>query len=216
MTPDVSSRGVPVPDVDEFPLQEPPQHDRGRGSTARLCSTTPSARESRLQRQTAGTLGSTECLAASRLHKAKGRERRVDYLSPELQAQFVEARKNNQRNWLDHGVVELLTKEQQETLPTDRVLILCRLEVDKNKAIRRGKSYEEPPLRAKPRLVAHGFKDPDAFAGTIKTDVPTSPAEAIAILVHLATSMRWHLHHGDVESVFLGRRVIKFPKATGG
>ena len=140
----------------------------------------------------------------------------MDCLSPELQAQFVEARKNNQRNWLAHGVVELLTKEPQETLPTDRVLFLCRLEVDKNKAIRRGKSYEEPPLRAKPRFVVHGFKDPDALAGKIKTDVPTSPAEAIAILVHLATSMRWHLHHGVVESIFLGGRVIEFPKATGG
>ena len=175
-------------------------------------ATTPSARESRLQRQTGGTLASTECRAASRLHKAKGRECRVDYLSPELQAQFVEARKNNQRNWLDHGVVELLTKEQQETLPTDRVLILCRLEVDKNKAVRRGTSYEEPPLRAKLRLVVQGFKDPDALAGTIKTDVPTSPAEAIAILVHLATSMRLRLHHGDVESVFLGGRVVKVAK----
>ena len=177
---------------------------------------TPSGRESRPQRQTAGTLGSTECLAASRLHKAKGRELRVECLSPELQAQFVEARKKDRRNWLDHGVVELLTKEPQETVPADRALALCRLEVDKNKAIRRGQSYEEPPLRAKPRLVVHGFKDPDALAGKTKTDTPTSPAEAVAILVHLATSMRWHLRYGDVESVFLSGRVIEFPKATGG
>ena len=39
------------------------------------------------------------------------------------------------------------------------------MEVDKNEAIRGGQSYEELPLRAKSRLVVHGFKDPNALAG---------------------------------------------------
>ena len=45
--------------------------------------------------------------------------------APEMQAQFVEAYNKEWKNLLCHGVVEFLTKEQQETLPHDRVFTLC-------------------------------------------------------------------------------------------
>ena len=51
------------------------------------------------------------------------------------------------RNWLDRVVVEFLTKEQQETVPPDRLLT---------------RSVEASPMR-----IVHAFKGPNALAGKI-------------------------------------------------
>ena len=131
----------------------------------------------------------------------------MDQLALEPQPQFIKARKKEWRNWLNHGTVELLTKEQQETVPPDQALTLHIVEVDKNEAVRGGQPYEELPLRAESRLVAHGFKDLDALGNKIWTGAPTLPPETVAVFV--AALKRWHLHHGDVEAAFLSRHMME-------
>ena len=122
-----------------------------------------------------GTLASTCPSRCFETSKGKGRELRVDQLALEPQAQFIKARKKEWRNWLNHGAVEFLTKEQQETVPPDQALTLHIVEVDKNEAVRGGQSYEELPLRAESRLVVHGLKDLDALGNKIRTGAPTFP-----------------------------------------
>ena len=155
-----------------------------------------------------GTLASTKCPSRCfATSKGKGRELRVDQLALEPQAQFVKARKKEWRNWLNHGVVEFLTKEQHETVPPDQALTLHIVEVDKNEAVRGGQSYEELPLRAESRFVVHGLKELDALGNKIRTGAPTFPPETVAFLV--AALKCWHLHQGDVEAAFLSRDMME-------
>ena len=131
----------------------------------------------------------------------------MDQLALEPQPQFVQGRKKEWRNWLNHGVVEFLTKKQQETDPPDQALTLHIVEVDKNEAVRGGQSYEESPLRGESRFVVHGLKELNALGNKIRTGAPTFPPETVAFLV--AAWKCWHLHHGDVEAAFLSRRVME-------
>ena len=77
-------------------------------------------------------------------------------------------------------------------------------------------------MLAKSRGTVQGYKDPQLLEGGLKTNAPTMPAEATAILLQWSASLGWDLQQGDVDSAFLngrylsGGRVVYFKAPKGG
>ena len=150
-----------------------------------------------------------EKVAQSRVNVKKTRELKLSSLPPKEREKFKGSLYKEWSTWVKHGAVTLLSKEEQAAAPRERVLQMRRVDTDKNGANRGDQGFDELELIAKTRLVVPGFADPDALAGKIRTDAPTAPPEAVAMVAQVAASFGWELHQGDVEAAFLNGGVLK-------
>ncbi len=114
-------------------------------------------------------------------------------LSPAEQALFQEAINAEWKQWIDKGVVTIVSFRVALQLDRSRILPTRFVLTNKDKT--------GDTIIAKARLVVGGHRDPDL--SHLRTDAPTADGIAISIILMLAASFKWELQSGDITTAFL-------------
>ena len=118
-------------------------------------------------------------------------------------AEFEKAIKKEETSWRDWGSVRPLTPQEVKQVMTDPVL---RKRIIPSRAVYRDKNIGVPPLKAKCRVVAAGFKDPDL--AQLPRFAPTASRVAFHTVLQVASTGQledppWKLASADVSTAFL-------------
>ena len=103
------------------------------------------------------------------------------HLGPQERALFKEAKIKELKSFFDHHVWIFQTVKEADPARTLSSRILLKW----------SRNPDGPP-RAKARLIARGFADPDALAGRIETSSPTTTRLSRSMVLSLAATMGWY------------------------